>query len=979
MSNTDQMREFLARALPWPQEGEAPFYVGVHWMGKGQDGKLFWSGRAARSVHDAVKAIQWAQTLPETKDIYVAMGAQRVAQTKVSGKGNAYLMPIRNQTNVLGLKSLFLDIDFKGGENGYNTSLEATTALADFMKKTGMPRPTIVLSTGGGLHVHWLMSRTLTLMEWQPLANALAEATKKVGLKCDTQCTIDSARILRVPDTFNCKQEAKRPVRLAGQRLDFDYLPERLKDILLPFANAPMLPALPARAPVKGVNDELSAGIEQRSVPPTPLPLLEKACPFVAEAVTSGGKDYTNPLWNLTTLVATFTVEGVDAAHLMADMHPGYDEAKTDELYQRKDRERTEKNLGWPSCKTISATGAKPCDACVHKAAGKTPFHFVTLPSPPAAPVPPGTPPGSVIKPTNWDLPANFTRDADGIVSRIVIQPDGSTELIAVLPYPMTEPWLQKDPWILNFSTVNHHGHVQHVALPFSEVMVAGGGRGVFARQGIAVRAGKQAQLLEDFIVSWIEKLQKQRDTVVKAMPFGWTVDHGKVAGFTFGGQTWTPAAPLPASVPDPVIGHMYSPAGSEDPWFAAAELITSQGRPHLDAVLASAFAAPLVRFTGREGMMMSIYSQASGIGKTTALKVAQAVWADPVRAMQGLSDTPLSVLNKIGQLHSLPLYWDELKSRGDTDTFVKLMFQLTSGREKSRLHSDTSQRKAGHWYTMLVSASNESLMDHIVNRTKQSVAGIMRAFEYEVPAGKVGQISTADADRIMLSINDNYGHVGLEYAKWMGANIARIDKDIMALRTQVEKDLNSSNEERYWAATVTVILAGARYANELGFLQFDQDQLKRFMYGAFEGMRGMRNAQPNDMTFADNIDEVLGQFLSAMAARHTLWTNIIPVTAGRPNVKVVRDATKLDEVVVQVGVDNKVMRIVGAPFSDWLAKSGYSRHQYLKSLTDRYGARQMVGRIGGGTDRASLIPQHLIEIQFAGTPIAAALEGDVS
>ena len=43
------------------------------------------------------------------------------------------------------------------------------------------------------------LTRALTREEWQPLANALAQAAKQHGLKCDTQCTIDSARVLRVP------------------------------------------------------------------------------------------------------------------------------------------------------------------------------------------------------------------------------------------------------------------------------------------------------------------------------------------------------------------------------------------------------------------------------------------------------------------------------------------------------------------------------------------------------------------------------------------------------------------------------------------------------------------------------------------------------------------------------------------------------------------------------------------------------------
>ena len=39
------------------------------------------------------------------------------------------------------------------------------------------------------------------------MAFALAAETKQHGLKCDTQCMIDTVRVLRIPHTFNCKSD----------------------------------------------------------------------------------------------------------------------------------------------------------------------------------------------------------------------------------------------------------------------------------------------------------------------------------------------------------------------------------------------------------------------------------------------------------------------------------------------------------------------------------------------------------------------------------------------------------------------------------------------------------------------------------------------------------------------------------------------------------------------------------------------------
>jgi hypothetical protein len=125
------------------------------------------------------------------------------------------------------------------------------------------------------------------------------------------------------------------------------------------------------------VPDELGAGVEQYSAPAVNLDDVAKQCAFVSDALATGGSTYSNPLWNLTTLLATFTEGGRADAHRMGNRHPTYSQAETDAQYDRKEREKAEKGIGWPSCKSISGAGCTACQACIHFAAGKSPLHFV--------------------------------------------------------------------------------------------------------------------------------------------------------------------------------------------------------------------------------------------------------------------------------------------------------------------------------------------------------------------------------------------------------------------------------------------------------------------------------------------------------------------------------------------------------------------------------------------------------------------------
>src|SRR5271166_371868 len=117
-------REYLAKIVPWPQNGSDGF-VDLCWTVPNKNGgKPWWTGRAVRSVDEAVRTLEWAKKLPDTRDIYLCMSRQDKAIEKVSQKGHKYLIPARCQENAVDLKSLFIDVDVKGGDNGYPSQHE---------------------------------------------------------------------------------------------------------------------------------------------------------------------------------------------------------------------------------------------------------------------------------------------------------------------------------------------------------------------------------------------------------------------------------------------------------------------------------------------------------------------------------------------------------------------------------------------------------------------------------------------------------------------------------------------------------------------------------------------------------------------------------------------------------------------------------------------------------------------------------------
>ena len=130
-----------------------------------------------------------------------------------------YLTPdSRTAANASGACSFWLDIDC-GEEKaatgkGYATDKDAEEALGKFCQDTGLPTPTHIVHSGGGLHTYWVLDGIISRVEWQASARKLKAVTKACGFLADPSRTADIASVLRILDTLNHKYTPPRPVLL---------------------------------------------------------------------------------------------------------------------------------------------------------------------------------------------------------------------------------------------------------------------------------------------------------------------------------------------------------------------------------------------------------------------------------------------------------------------------------------------------------------------------------------------------------------------------------------------------------------------------------------------------------------------------------------------------------------------------------------------------------------------------------------------
>ena len=997
---------FLANVLPWPTDGDT-FFVNVHRRqpmtdretgtvlrdSKGKARQIY-SGKACRTPREAVNHIKWVlQTKFDEDyeatgtDVYVCMSAQRDAKAKINQRGKTTYSAIRNEQNAVLFKGLWVDVDVKPGDlaKGYPDSETAVREFVRIYTAIGLPKPTtLVMSGSGGFHAHWVFQEAISHERWHPLAHSLVAALKENGFVGDTGCTIDAVRLLRVPGTFNYKAIREQrgpvlPVRTlaytgAAYAVEFiEGLLAKWKGVVPPSRHTPTptLLGTPSRVITQSSVDPstLSEGVQQ--VTAVPIVKVAEVCPFVLRTLKTRGATNDNPLWLATTRLAMFTQEGKDAAHWMALGHPGYVKEDTDALYDRVEAERVQRNLGWPTCRNFHANGAPECATCPLLAANKSPLNHIKV----DAPQPPAPPPVALLAPQastiTEPLPTPYSRDRRGCIVISKTDPDGNQFYDPISgEFPMLQPWIQDEPAEFNFTTMtagdlgNGTGFFRQIKVPLESLYEKATFAKTLAKQHM-VLPSRLVEPTAHFIMAWIETLRADRAKVIHSSPFGWlTNDQDQTLGFVYNKQVLSSGPPTPATNPDPQLDKVYSPQGVIEPWLAASKMITNQKRPELNTILASAFAAPLVRFTGQTGVMLSTYSALSGIGKSTALKVASSVWGDPIRSVQSMDDTMNAVIKKLSQLRHLPAYWDELKTVEDTEKFVQIVFRLSQGKEKSRLTSSTAFRETGSWETMLVSTSNDALTPTVSRVTKTTTAGVSRIFEFEVMPGVHGQISPAEAQMITGKLTHNFGHAGLMYAQFLGSHHEAVAKTVRDYLHRFEQHFKATTEERFWLALVVVLVVGATISNSLKLTEIDLKQLVDFLTDKFQRQRVSRTDQRNDLTDVDTLVGYLSQYLNERATRNTILTNVIhransrPPAAGQPGaVQLIHGVSNhLDEVQVHVATAAKELRMRKAPFMVWLDKQGISRALMMNALTTTLHATELRGRLGVGTPHATQI-----------------------
>jgi hypothetical protein len=920
---------------------------------------MIWTGKPAKTVDEFVNLVNWGKGKPHIQDIYYCLSLQSHCSSKEGGRKSV----LRSQAYAMALKSLWLDIDIKPDpKKGYATISDAITALSIFCKKCSLPKPSALIGSGGGLHVYWISKEALPKAEWQRYADGLWALAQREGLRADP-VTTDSARILRVPFTNNYKTKPPKPVKvlfLGKPEDDYDF--------------ATALSALPALAPVTTTvtqgtqvapfdltnfprkNDKvesLAEGIEHQEYPPLAFAPIIKGCEFIRNALKTGGKDYSQPLWMLTTLASTFMERGHDLAHKMANKHPGYTFESTEAMWQRKQEDRQVRGIGWPSCKAISSAGCASCASCPHFTKGKSPLNL-------AVGIPPAVTSAALQTIAALHLPKGYALNEHGVICVIVEDDDakdnaGKGQLVPIFNCVLSHPWPSSKGSeggdALNFKTTVSKGEVRDVHILLEDMIPGPDMWRKVQRQGVKPVPSRRNQA-GDYFMAWISTLHDQFASI-KTVSFGWLEEKGKLEGFIYGGVAMKrDGSEGPAGLADPKLRGTYSPCGSIDPWFRACKMITDRKRADLNAIIASAFASPLMRFGAEYSALVSAWGE-SGTGKSAASYIGLAVWGHPKLTKEGPNATSKKFIKHMGEVRNLPLYWDEIKGPEGQKRVIDVLFNATEGVEGGRLNRGSQMMDQTDWQNLITVCSNNSIVEAVLAQQKTTDAGANRIFEFFVPKidnEVVGD--TMDGSRIIQSLESNYGNIGLRYAKMLAMDPEGADTRTQAWVKRFSAAVHQRQSERYWVVVCGTLMAGAENANALG-CEIDLAGLQTYLVQQYMENR-KKVAQAGVIGGSTvNTEDVVTKFLKHYAGQH-LYTDIFPLGVGRPQKATIIYQPALTGLVraieVHWAVSDRTLRFSRRAFADFLETNKIPAGPIMRGLENHMNATVARQTLGSGT-----------------------------
>lgn len=945
-------------------------------------GKKICVNKGVRTLEELANKTFWLERNHAGSDVYFALAAYKEIETFSDVYQKSFFR--RTNKNVRAIRSLYLDLDVKGGS--FASQKAAAKSILNACVANGWPFP-LMVSSGAGIHSYWPLDREIDVATFQAAQRAMLSRVTHIFKDITIDGLVDPARILRPIGTTNKKYTPPKPVYLLR---DCEYINTDM--FLKSFGDL-------SKVEEPDENEEVIAGEPNGHL--SSYQIITE-CQQIRESGLQ-----TEPVWRAGLSVARLCKNGRKVAHFLSAMDKKrYTPEGTDRKLDQLNHQQGVKGMP-TTCRTFNMMRPNICTMCRHwpevmRAELKSPVTLgikpkqdipdlstlpviklansntplaseAAAPAPSAAPVP--LPVANVAPPEQrsdrgWYIPA-IHQIADNII----------VEKSPTLKYQCRTPNNTSEPALIGTVRITYkEGEDEGTPVYMSrDVMVpiacyeAKDDRGNWEQSTVWRIYSRGKQGFRDVKIANSDL--HGNDAIKRIANFGVTVENAKHFGpFAeclrglltnarsilpiykeydhlgwIDNSTFSLGTTAYQRLPDNTISRIelskndstavvteyIRKDGSLEDWINAFNVFGKAGNEYMAFAALATFGSPLMQFTNQGGLTIAVVSSESGTGKSTMQRVSMAAWGDPrglVKHQLGPSSgiTLHAFTSFLGIMHSLPAEIDELSKMPD-EQVGGLLYLISSGEERQRANSSGKIRMTnGKWGNLTVVSSNKSLRDQIASsEMRESDAMIKRLIELTPPAAQRSGQDWLDASRVLDKVGRfNYGIAGEIYAQYLVANSAILEDRVQKKISEMVIRANGDQSERFWFAGAACIFVGAELAKMAGLHNYDLSHLEEWFFNVL--LPEMRAGSESNSIDDGN---VLGDLLTDLL-RETLIVRSAEVPASESEaIGYAVRTPNYSSIYVRAEVKEKRAFISSVAIRKWADKNKMQYTSVLKSL----------------------------------------------
>ncbi len=882
----------------------------------------------------------------------------------------------RTAVNAHTLRSFWIDIDVgpdkAASGKGYATQDLALDALDAFIDR-GFPDCSIIVSSGRGLHIYWVLDADCPKTAWQPVADAFQAAFQGVGLLADP-VSADAARVLRTPGTHNRKDGGCLPVEVVEQTGAV----YSLADIAAAASRlAPQRPTmrmdLAAGVADLECNADLLGGLPQRQAW---LSAIAGKCKQVRDIASAQGSQCSEPLWYASVQLARHLVDGRAAAHYLSQGHPGYSPDDVD----RKLEQLEAKNIGPTTCKKFAQLNPAGCQGCKWELT--SPIQLGEKAPEPVKPVikvtaAVATPEGEIelveteVAPP-VDLPAGFMVTAGGTVAE-VFDDKGIPSWKLIFPGQIFPTRIFRAPGrpleLEVYSRREQTGEVAKFVIPATALGEAKETRKTL--MGHIMIDANNAAHLQKLLNRMGLSIQERERTGVSVRQLGWQMGTDSPDSFVSGrtrfrGTTIERGIAIDESV-EQTADYLSAPGGTIEGAREGAALFAKPGAQMHQSIYLTGLAGVFAPFVGAQNFAaLSIVNRIGGEGKTTNCDAAMSHWFRPLPARSLTRDTMNALVHTMSVRGTLPMFIDEV-TNAKPEFVVDLIYTASQGREKARMQQSGAKAREmlPPWKCPLLTTSNMSVRQLV--RAIRGDAAALDARVIEVRYARL-DLEAAERNRIGRVFYDNHGLTGPLVAQHVAANMSAYAQSADVIREKLVAALGVDSADRFWLNWGVGVLLACRATNHLQLTSYSLNELFHYVVQLLIAQRAAKEADSRTAV------DILAEYLAEQSGRILVGYRVPGAAENIQRMATMFSQSQTAPVVGRTQLDEHVLYLAPSALQTFCTTRGYDFRAVVQDF-DEIGLRAktfVVGRSSEGHDiRSSDVPERYSLAR--GTPLAAA------